>query len=195
MMDEQLRQRLVGAMVLVALGVIFIPMLLDGGPRQGALDEVIPQQPERIRKAFAISPTKDPAAGEASPEARATEPDPEASKYVILDTAPQARPAPTRVEATPERVGKADNDERLTPWDVQVASLSKPAYATELRDKLRAKDYPTFIESITSGAQPIYRVRIGPVLDKAKAQRIRDAVEREFELKGLVTQHHYVEGQ
>ncbi len=33
-MDERLKQRLVGAAVLVALAVIFLPMLLDGQPRQ-----------------------------------------------------------------------------------------------------------------------------------------------------------------
>lgn len=47
-MDSGLKQRLVGAVVLVALAVIFLPMLLDGSGARDRLNEeiAIPDQPE-----------------------------------------------------------------------------------------------------------------------------------------------------
>lgn len=54
-MESTLKQRLVGAIVLVALAVIFLPMLLDGsgqsGPRDVAID--IPEQPQPPRDRLA----------------------------------------------------------------------------------------------------------------------------------------------
>lgn len=49
-MDKALKQRMVGAVVLIALGVIFIPMLLDGGSGEDGERRVeldIPAAPDR----------------------------------------------------------------------------------------------------------------------------------------------------
>lgn len=57
-MDIALKRRLVGASVLVALGVIFIPMLLDGstepGRREVAVD--LPDEPSRELRRIPITP-------------------------------------------------------------------------------------------------------------------------------------------
>ena len=55
-MNEQIavniKQRIIGALVLVSLGVIFIPLLLNGGPDTDAsfLDNNIPEMPKKLTK-------------------------------------------------------------------------------------------------------------------------------------------------
>lgn len=74
-MDKALKQRLVGASILIALAVIFLPMLFDGGDRESseqrelALD--IPEQPagERRVRRIALEPESEPeSAAETAPQ-------------------------------------------------------------------------------------------------------------------------------
>ena len=60
-MDEQLKQRLIGAAVVISLGVIFLPMILDGG-RHAEYDKIrieIPAKPE-VDYSSSIAPLTPP---------------------------------------------------------------------------------------------------------------------------------------
>ena len=48
-MDPQLKQRLIGAAVLVLLAIVFVPMVLDGTstPDSQTIDLTIPPSPDR----------------------------------------------------------------------------------------------------------------------------------------------------
>ncbi|HHJ14232.1 MAG TPA: hypothetical protein ENJ79_07625, partial [Gammaproteobacteria bacterium] len=62
-MDTLLKQRLVGAIVLVALAVIFIPMLLEGpGPTLVPDMEDLPE-PERLERELSLEPLPLPESG------------------------------------------------------------------------------------------------------------------------------------
>ena len=70
-MDEQLKQRLIGAAVVISLGVIFIPMILDGG-RHTEFEKVrieIPEKPE-VDYSSAIAPLTPPEFGPAPTDAQ-----------------------------------------------------------------------------------------------------------------------------
>ncbi len=164
-MDERLKQRLVGASVLVAAAVIFVPMLLDQ-------DHEAPQHLER-------PVTPPPADGPA--------------RVVPLDSNTVA-PAPT-IEAavpappagTPERAAApAPETKAVTSgFVVQLGSFSKAENARGLRDKLLANGYTAFVE--TTGS--ITRVYVGPQRDRAEAEKMLKKLLAETKLKGIVVEH------
>lgn len=191
-MDEEAKRRLVGAAVLVALMVIFVPMLVDK-KEESDLGEpiVIPDPPafeDRFDPAvepdpdeFSLplpepeSPTRFPLAEESagSPSAEDLRPgmrDTEASRAPVAPA--ESRPAPTRPAAT----GPAEIPAGVSAWVVQVASLTAPDAAQRLQNELRQDGYPAFIEQAKVSGMTYYRVRVGPEVDRARADRMATAI-------------------
>src|SRR5919109_3280343 len=67
MIEEKLKQRLVGATVLVGLGVIFIPMLLDNSGNSGVSESAI-KIPARPSDSFTSVPLAEKPAERAPPK-------------------------------------------------------------------------------------------------------------------------------
>lgn len=223
-MDAQLKQRVVGAAVLVALGVIFIPLMLDNGGDSGpAVDldigtpaptdfssRVIPiddAEMQRVEEAMDADPAEfavevsaqdvpaadgsaepivapasesvDAAGAESETESAADAPDAEAA-------ASSASSAPTVSEtpaaAAPPRTG-------VTAWVVQLGSFTTQANAEGLVERLKKSGYAAFIEPLDDNGKPTYRVRVGPELMKTTAERIRDDIAKNVELKGIVMRY------
>src|SRR5690349_10607015 len=92
-MDSALKQRLLGAAVLIALAIIFVPMFLSNTPQQAentTLNLDIPKAPERKFETRTL-PVSEPSATP-TPAAPA-----EPNKVVTVDTQ-----APPKVDAHPE---------------------------------------------------------------------------------------------
>lgn len=211
-MDKALKQRMVGAVVLIALGVIFIPMLLDTsseeeGTRSVELD--IPAAPDRDYRSRLLPlderdarpagesvgqvarETEDsPAESEPSPRAEA-EPSESATSGSVTEETPSAEdPAgdeaePEPVEAEP-RPAEEPASQPLGNWFVQVGSFGQEANATELRDRLRSAGYTAFVETSTVEGQTKHRVKVGPEMERSSAEQQRDRIQAEFDLKGIV---------
>lgn len=173
--DNKLKQRIVGALVLIALAVVFLPMLLKNeeptrevvvdtpdmptitAPPQFAVDEVaIPE------------PVVDPAAEEWGEiiEPEALEPTPVAPKVEIASSAPvtpvTAKPA---VQTAPPGI---DKNSLPVSWSIQLANLTNKANAEALRDTYRKKQYNAYVRS----ADGTHRVLIGPLVKQAEAQAL-----------------------
>jgi DedD protein len=193
----QLKQRLVGAVVLVALAVIFIPMLLpgEGNLGGGIHGSNIPPEPD-----FRFPPV--PKAPKAPPVAEAPAvplgdaQDSETVKPVPAETTatapaakvepkpkPTAKPAPSPVA---KEVPRKNTSGQVDAWVVQVGSFSARKNAQALRDKLRKQGYTSFVESIRGDAGRVYRVRVGPELTKSAADKLQARLAKEAGLKGLV---------
>lgn len=205
-LDKSFKQRIVGALVLVALAVIFLPMLLsrqDEARRVMVESPSIPPTPAVAQievDAVAVpepqllpdepvpgeQPPVEPAAeavpGEASAPstpAPATPP-PAASPAPV---APAATPAPSKatppVASAPSRL---DGNGLPVSWSIQLASLSSRASAEQLQVKLRSQGYNAYIRSVDS----MNRVFVGPLIERAEAERLRDQLTRQQKLKGFV---------
>lgn len=184
-METPLKQRLVGATVLVALGVIFIPMLLEGGKDDARLTvsmEIPPQPrlefedrletpPEAVSEVTpqpfeeAIAPVKQQispasAKAEAKPGVSSNSP----SNKPAVGSAP-AREKPESPETVKDTAGHSGGQ-----WVVQAGSFSRETNALILRDQLKTKGFTAFVENASTGAGPVYRVRIGPVKDRETAE-------------------------
>lgn len=188
-MNIQFKQRLVGAIVLVSLAVIIVPLLLPG---EGRLQKAksgsrFPPAPE-----YHFAPLKAP------PPAPAPEPlavpleAPPAPADIPKDADASApiRPDLPVATATPKTAPKADDADKPTGWVVQVASFSRRDNALALRDRLRKQGHPSFVEAVKDkNGGAVYRVRVGPVLRQEQAEQLQRSLAKEVKLEGLVLRY------
>ncbi len=189
MEEGRLKQRLVGAVVLIALAVIFIPMLLSGGREMEmpVFGSNVPDKSkeianikhidmEEMQKAESI-----PANPERIPVAHGL-PEPEVVKKEksksIVDTL---------VALTKETEKKPAIKE--TVWAVQVGSFNKRSNALGLKDRLRKKKIHAFVERIIKNNKAVYRVRVGPEATRKKAEALKQKLQKDLKLDGLVVKH------
>lgn len=200
-MNEVIKQRLVGALILVALGVVFWPIIFVEKTGEG------PQQTSRMpsRPAIDTSPIEPPSqAGlRASPELSWEEPveetnaEPEAAEAPVVaidspaaDTsAPASSPAErsTRSEAPAQPV--LDSEGVPVAWILQVASVSSSGKANELRDRLLQMNFKAYVKKLERGDNDLYRVYIGPKFEQAQLQRMQAQIDSEFGVKSIVARY------
>jgi DedD protein len=167
-MDEGLKKRLIGAAVLAALAVIFVPMLFEEPP---------PAEPELVPL-----PPRPPAQDFASEMLREEVPAvmPLAPRPVEPDQPRQAEePAAPELPADQPRTG-------LSAWVVQAASLSSRENADKLVARLREAGLPTpDPELVDIRGKRYFRVRVGPVVERSRADAM---VARVSEIAGTKAQ-------
>ncbi len=197
---EHLKKRIVGAIVLVALGVIFIPMILSGDNDTGGIwGSNVPDKPKALQalaeKSMPEMPPH-PNAGSGVPANTESKPPVEtphesASPTPVATVAPPAatvtntEPQPTSTNVVAEAVKPAS--ERA--WIVQMGSFNQQSNAISLRDKLIKKKYAAFVDSVKQGQGTAYRVRVGPHVRRADADAQAIKLAKEFKLKGVVLPH------
>ncbi len=206
-METTLKQRLIGAAVIIALAVIFVPMILDGSGRQesAALNVEVPPEPTFTfdsnlpdpKELDQIPPIKRPE--KTNSENQASESSSVKSKAV--DTADKNQPVQkettvsTATQATKKRVVEATENHiktnpALSAWAVQVAAFGEKGKALALQEKLLASNISAFTEKSGSGNKVIYRVKVGPELKRENAEKLRDKIQKEHGLQGsFVTKH------
>jgi len=75
----------------------------------------------------------------------------------------------------------------LVRWVVQVGSFSNSQSAQDLVAKLRLSGLSAFSEKVSSATGTVYKVRIGPELDREKATELARKVKAEQKLDTFVT--------
>jgi DedD protein len=213
-MDQGLKERLIGAAVLVALGVWLIPWVLDGPEaqseiRSAALQLPAPAEPVPIRtqtlrldepQAGSIVPrdtaapehrtadSRPAAVAQAEPAGdRVTEP----VQTPALALESVAAPAPQPVEAAPAAVrtpAAAPATAAAKPpagsWLVQLGSFSEEENARRLAQRVASFGYKPDISTHRASGRSMYRVRVGPHETRARA----DAAASALAAHGLVAQ-------
>lgn len=208
-MEPRLKQRLIGAVVLVALAVIFLPMLLSGPVERTRVDipmEIPPQpaiqpapelpapggiqQPPPARElAEAPEPVLAPAP---EPDTEQVEPAPPEPPDVPVAPEQAAEPPPEPAERAPAAVAQpAEPSEPPAggpTWVVQVGGFRNRDNALRLRERLRGADFPAFVDRTEWQGGPLYRVRIGPVLTREEATELASAVQERYQMEALILQ-------
>jgi DedD protein len=176
-MDRRVKERLVGASILVVLIVLIVPALLSGPPPRPAPVAATPglpvSAPEPIRNVTVDLTTRKPptlepvaeaaAASSAQPQQARNEEAASASAAVAsapLETA-SAPPTSALPVEKPAMAGRG--------WTVQLGSFASHGNADKLLRQLRAQGFASFVSSSGSGPSLRYRVRIGPMADRGAA--------------------------
>jgi DedD protein len=212
LLDKAYKQRMVGALVLVALAVIFLPMLFSrqdeqrqvtvdapAAPQAPAMPQVqvepvvvpepqaLPQEPvpnddelaQQETPAVAVAPSVP------VPVAKPVAPPPAPAPVPALAAKPATAPAqpitvaPSKPDTSQSRV---DANGLSVSWSVQLASLANRESAEKLQKTLRSQGYNAYIRS----ADGKNRVFVGPLIERAEADRLRDLLNRQQNLKGFV---------
>ena len=182
-MDTGLKQRLIGAAVLVALAVIFLPMLVKGPAPDSGVSDVslkMPDAPDgdvETRELPLVMPGELPKGGAVGMDATPVD-RPSA-------TAPTAAADPTAAASDP--AAPVDPDAPVTspaaaPLPPSVAggdyAVHFGAYASQKGAETvvglaKAAGLPAYSEAATVNGKPAFRVRIGPYATRAEAEIVR----------------------
>lgn len=185
-MNQQIKQRLVGAIVLVLLGVIFVPMVLDGSRNRG-IDTRLPPPPGYEFKPLEI-PLEVPADKVAEPRL-VEKPVPAESAAmpapIEVSPVPETSPPKTEVRATAPKLPPST----VEAWAVQVGSFSQSTNAIALRDTLRKQGFAAYVEKYSGDGGMAFRVRVGPEVGREQAEKLRGDIERKAKVKGIVVSH------
>jgi cell division septation protein DedD len=167
-MDTALKQRLIGAVVLVALAVIFLPMLIKGPAPDSGVSDVpldVPATPGgqyETRELPLVTPGNAPAGGVVGMEDAPAAAPASASEAVPLGTAPAAA-AGTMLPASTAGGNYA----------VNFGAYATPADADAVIARLKQSSLPAFREPANINGKTAYRVRIGPYAERADAEAVR----------------------
>ncbi len=190
-MDTGLKQRLIGAAVLVALAVIFLPMLVKGPAPDSGVSDVplkMPDSPEgelETRELPLVMPGEVPQGGavgmNAKPIDRPPQPavatDPAATASAASNPAATASDAPATDPDAP--VASPPAAEPLPPttaagdYAVHFGAYASQKGADTVATLAKNAGLPAYTEATTLNDKPAFRVRIGPYATRAEAEIVR----------------------
>ncbi len=189
-----MKQRLVGALVLVSGGIVLWSVLFTGpaaykvdrstqippAPKVVEPEPSAPKRPVQVAEVESEQPLPEPpvpaipAAGGSTQPETASEPEPEKQ----AETASQPEPKTPIVD---------DSTGVANAWIVQVASFSNEGNANKLKERLQAKGYKAYVKAApTSSGKVLQRVFVGPELKKSVAEKHKAEIEATFKLKALL---------
>jgi DedD protein len=209
--NDILKQRLVGALILVALGVIFWPIIFI---QPDATDTV---EPRSIPPTPGVSVEPMDAPGDAglraSPELTALQEsaarEPAQQVDAVPDQAGEPEPSPStegpgggastsQHDAEPagratrtEAPGKLAMDSDGVPiaWTLQVATLSSAQKADDLRRRLLALDHKAYVVKVRRDGKTLYRVCVGPKFERAEIEKLKQGIDSTFGVSSLVARY------
>lgn len=179
-MDKALKQRLVGASVLIALAVIVLPMLLSGQPdgQQETRSIEVPPKPSELlfeTRRFPVGQTAS-AQGASEPGDTISETEPNA----VPTLPPPASPVSDgESDMTPPAESPVPDDPTASSpgrYLVQVASFSTTDNANNLARRLRSDGLPVLLDTVESAVGILHRVRVGPFDQLGQANQALDTI-------------------
>jgi DedD protein len=203
-MEQILKQRLIGAIVLVSLAVIFIPIILEGPddewtPRSHSL----PDKPQLDYRADVdlVLPPPTPAAEQQIPGeiavkdavAVTAQPVADPGKSVEVPAPPSE---PVKVEPKPEPKPSVKSpmlaapvEKTLKGWFVQVGSFGQEMNARGLQERLAASGFKAQLQKVEIGNKHAYRVLVGPSVSRSEAEKLAASLKSGQQLKGMVVEY------
>lgn len=189
-MESGLKQRLVGAAVLVALAVIFLPMLVQGPAPDSGVSNVpltMPPAPRgdmETRDLPLVTPGDAPKGGAVglAPTVPTDTPASLSTTAATTPPAPAAVPASTTTTTAATTTVTPAEPVPATPLPAPTAggdyAVTFGAYATQAAAdtviaSLRSASLSAYREATTSAGKPAWRVRIGPFATRAEAESAR----------------------
>ncbi len=107
----------------------------------------------------------------------------------------QSKPVPPPVKKQPTTRTQApakpaiDADGVPIGWILQVASVSSPGKAEELRSGLVDLGYKAYIKKIKTENSVLLRVYVGPKFERARLEAMQPTVDAQFKVKSMVRRY------
>ncbi len=165
MIDSGLKQRLVGAAVLIALAVLFLPAILDGRKAQYFEDALIPPEPHDAKlDKLAQQLAKNSSQSKLGEPKKHSHPN-------VTEQGIKNKPAILQ-----------------TAFIIQVASLGDQNNATKLVNALKKQGFKAFIgrEKVKRNGILLSRVLIGPIILRSRADKIMQQIKKNNQIDASV---------
>ena len=197
-MDQNIKNRLVGIIVIFALAVIFLPMILDGsGVKKEKLEVIIPPQPVvsanpefeakviELKQQVDEIPVLEPRfTDENSAENTIIRETTASSGEASSTTDKPAKPEQAKTDLEPiERTG-GDS------WVLQVGSYQDRKKALAQRDKIRKSNIAAvFIEQFDTENKSSFRVRLGPFINREQTRVAQNKIKAKHDIDGIIMKY------
>ncbi|WP_439107034.1 SPOR domain-containing protein [Congregibacter sp.] len=198
-MDNLVKQRLVGALILVALAVVFWPIIFVPGAQQSSdLRVTVPSAPP-----VDLTPIAEPdslglragrraaAQEEETPDVQLPSDDEsQALEPASLPTRDVTMPVADLDEAretleSPE----IDADGLPVAYSLQVATMADKARAESLRDELVSGGYKGYVKRLRRDDRVLYRVLVGPRYSRDELLPIKGAVDKTWRVESMIIRY------
>ena len=172
-MDRALKERIIGAAVLVVVAVLVVPVFLDGPPEEGEIvSERVPlpgqDAQEDTRTVVLERDRKEPvptAAEQAEPERSQ-----QAARQPQAVAAAETRSEPEQPAPNPAPQTMPADSSPTGMWAVQLGSFGNQENAERLAADLRKQGFAAFLSQLPTDSGQLHRVRIGPQKDRDSAE-------------------------
>ncbi len=179
-MEPALKQRLWGAAVLVALAVIFLPMLIQGPAPESGVSDVpldMPNAPGgnyETRELPLVTPDGAPDGGALGMPAQSGD----RTTGTVSEAIPLGADIAASSDTLPDDAARPGNDNLHAAvaggdYAVSFGSYSTAANAQAVVRALQQSQLPGFQETVAAGNRTAHRVRIGPYATRAAAEAAR----------------------
>ena len=172
------RQRLIGAIVLALLAVVFVPMVLDPEPRRDRVEPMLSIPP---REGAAPLPLVTKSPEPAAEPVKAEPPKAEPPKVEPAKDEPKATPAqaaPAKATVAPRQPETRPAAPKLEGFAVQVGAFRDDAKLAQARGKLTAAKVPHYTERLDAAAGDLTRLRAGPFPTREAAEKAAAQLKR-----------------
>ena len=171
-----IKQRFVGFLVLVAIALIFWPIVFVTPDNADDVELPVFEMPPK--PSVAVSEPRQPVLNKVDQGVLPEVPERQPPIVQPIDVA-SAMPNVVLVDADEEpeqqssALERAEFDEQGLPvsWELQVATFSTAHRAEEIAVELQNKGHKAYVSAVTIDGKKLFRVRIGPKMQK---QRLRD---------------------
>jgi DedD protein len=193
------KHRIVGAVVIVALAVILLPLILKErepslapGGDTGVPAPAAMNTPVGVNK-VAVTVVTPPVQSQPKPAAPPAITAPAISAAVVgaaPRSAPESAPvAPAAHLSKPVVAPKptlSAASKTTNGWVVQVGTFASTTNAARVQDRLRSMGQTVQAEAITLQGSNAVRVRVGPFSDRTAAVKAQDRIQKETGMKVVV---------
>jgi len=194
-MDRALKERIIGAAVLVVFVVLIVPVFLDGPPEGGeVISERVPlpgqADQDDSRTVVLERDRTEPVPVTATAEKPEPERRPPATvKAATTEKRPEAMPqAPEPVPQQQTEASGVATSSSTGMWAVQLGSFGNQKNAEGLAADLRKQGFAAFLSQISTASGQLHRVRIGPQKDRESAEAMAARLQKAGH-KGQVVPH------
>jgi DedD protein len=181
------RRRLVGAVVLLGIGVVAFPLIFETQPRPIPVDIPIEIPRKEGQPPLALPAPKPMTPAPSKPPPQAAEARPEAPRDPVPAAKVEAKPEPkveprpeAKPEAKPAAVAKPADaaskplDEGAGRFVVQVGAFAEAGAVREARTKVEKLGLATYTQVIETPNGKRTRVRVGPFASREEADKAAD---------------------
>ena len=170
-MDSGLKQRLIGAAVLISLAVLFLPAVLDGRKKQQFEANFIPPQPQNKKLRQLAKELQ---------QNNITQTD---NNKKVSHSSQSIKPSKEhRKDVTKSHIALKN------AYIIQVASFSDPINTQKMVQRLKHQGYLAYVgrEKVRRKGKTLTRVLVGPIINKKEAENVLDKINRQEKLKATL---------